>query len=75
MKNVRVTGVAGREREGAFSMTGLLEALWWRQHVVSSVRGAGWGRADRACLAVKILPGITCVPLIHSDGRSGGALF
>lgn len=36
---------------------------------------AGWEKADRACLALKILHGINCVPLIHSDGRSGDASF
>lgn len=37
--------------------------------------GAGWGKADGACLALKILHGINCVPLIYSDGRSGDASF
>lgn len=32
-------------------------------------------KGDRACLALKILHGINCVPLIHSDGRSGDASF
>lgn len=55
---------------------GLLQMLWWWQHIVSSVRAEVEEKLTGLALLWKYhMVFMHCVPLTHSDGRSGGALF